>query len=277
MWLAMSGEYVRMNVVCKIEKIHYRVVYDGMGGLATAESQTASALPTQQPAVTPIAANLAFIQYKSQRDTKTFRIRVSYYALTESTTATAVFKKYYTEWSDVMAKVEEDTGVVYVIKNLRRALLLANVGSPPSRLYCFDTYVKYHVKLPLYIYGRLSKRFRIPTADEFYSSAFATERLRITKPANYAIHKEHGQIRAVFKDVCVGLMDILNDSDSSVSRIVEYYFLTGYEASQIVYLYKTLRERKAVSEECPHPIQYVPKHTKSVEKRYECIIEGGGD
>jgi len=260
-----------MNVVCKIDRIHYRVVYEGEGGTTCGNPRTQE----YQPATSP-AANLAFIQYKSHRDTRAFRIRVSYYYLT-----TAVSKKYYTEWADVMAKVEEDTGVVYVIKNLRRAMLFSNSvlqpSVPPPRLYCFDTYVKYHVKLPLYIYGRLSKRFRIPTADEFYSSAFATERLGITKPADYAVHKEHGQIRAVFRDVCVGLMDILNDSDSSVSHIVEYYFLTGYEASQIVYLYRTLRERKAVSDECPHPIQYVPKHTKSVEKRYECIIEGGGE
>ena len=265
----MMSPYVRMNVICKIDRIRYRVVYEGGAG-ATAVEPSVNA-PQKKHTV----ANIAFIQYKPQKDSKTGRIRVSYY-LSGDPSVEYAWKEYYTDWSQVMAKIEEQTGVVFFIKNMRRSLLLANVATPPPRLYCFDTYVKYNVKLPLYIYGRLSKRFRIPTADEFYASSFATERLGVKKPADYAVHNEHGQIRAVFKDVCAGMMDVIHDSDSTVTRIVEYYFLSGYEASQIVYLYQTLRERKAVSEDCIHPIQYVPKHTKGVENRYECIIEGAG-
>ena len=268
-----------MNVVCRIVRMPYRVVYERVGESACLPLSGRERV--QEGSSANVASmRVAFIQYKVESagaDTRRFRIRVSYYALpSNAPLATYLHKEHYTQWDTLLKHISDTPDVHYVIKNLRRASILMNNANDTSaqklpRLYCFDTFVKYHVKLPLYVYGRISKRFRIPTADEFYSSDFAT---LTPKPADYAVHREHGQIRTVFVRIAPNLADIIQDSESSVLRIVKYYFLTGYEVSQIAYLYSTLRERKKVSDECEYLIHYLPKHTKSVESRYECIIEG---
>ena len=82
-------------------------------------------------------------------------------------------KQKYANYEEALEYIQ-NINCIIVLKNLKKEMAFLQENNSniyenlsKKRMYCFDNYLKYNLCLPLFIQGKISKRYRIPTIDEY--------------------------------------------------------------------------------------------------------------
>jgi hypothetical protein len=166
-------------------------------------------------------------------------------------------KKYKCENYDNMLDFLDCLNCIIVLKNVKKEMTYLQEHEfeiyekmKDKKLYCFDNYLKYSLCLPIFIQGKISKRYRIPTIDEyiqkkelsiitFYKSEYTKQRLFFKEIINDFL----AQIGDYYKNI----PKILEWTD--LKSLLDYLICTGIETHNICYIAGSLANKRNV-EKC---------------------------
>jgi hypothetical protein len=174
-------------------------------------------------------------------------------------------KKYKCKNYDIMLEYLKSIDCVIVLKNVKKELAyLAEYeldiyqSIKVKKIYCFDNFLKYSLCLPLFIQGKISKRFRIPTIDEYI------QKKEITNITAYK--SEYKKQRLLFKELIPTLLSQINIFNTNMPSMldwtqlksfIEYLILTGIETHNICYIANNLANKRNVEKNIPYNIIFI--------------------
>jgi hypothetical protein len=174
-------------------------------------------------------------------------------------------KKYKCENYDNMLDFLDCLDCIIVLKNVKKEMTYLQEHEieiyekmKDKKLYCFDNYLKYSLCLPIFIQGKISKRYRIPTIDEyiqkkelsiitFYKSECTKQRLFFKEIINDFL----AQIGDYYKNI----PKILEWTD--LKSLLDYLICTGIETHNICYIAGSLANKRNVEKSIDYNIVFL--------------------
>ena len=163
-------------------------------------------------------------------------------------------KKYKCDNYQNMLEYLKYIDCIIVFKNVKKEFVYLQEYEPKiyeyllsKKIYCFDNFLKYSLCLPLFIQGKISKRYRIPTIDEY---------IQKKELSNITSHKsEYFKQRFLFQQLIPVLLSKINDYNKNIPYIldstqlkcfIDYLICTGLETHNICYIANNLSNKKNV-------------------------------
>ena len=161
-------------------------------------------------------------------------------------------KKYKCDNYQMMMNYLQNIDCIIVLKNVKKELLYLQEYEPKiytrikqKKIYCFDNFLKYSLCLPLFIQGKISKRYRIPTIDEYIQKK---ELFHITS------HKsDYCKQRLLFQHLIPTFLSQIDDYNKNIPNIlnwtelksfIDYLICLGIETHNICYIASNLANKR---------------------------------
>ena len=186
--------------------------------------------------------------------------------------------KTYSETLDCLM----DLNCVIVLKNVKKELAYLQENEPEMydrmknmKLYCLDNYLKYSLCLPLFIQGKISKRYRIPTIDEYIQK----NELSIN---NSSFKTEFTKQRIFFKEILNDMIHKIGDFHRHIPEIldskyfqqfIQYLICCGLEEHTICYITTNLNNKRIIEKNVNYNLVFLsPEQYKRNPKNYDFFI-----
>lgn len=186
--------------------------------------------------------------------------------------------KNYSESLDFLVEMN----CMIVLKNVKKELAYLQENEPEiyerlknSKLYCLDNYLKYSLCLPLFIQGKISKRYRIPTIDEYIKK----KEISIN---NVSFKTEFTKQRIFFKEILNDILHKIGEFHINTPEIldsisfipfIEYLICCGLEEHNICYITTNLNNKRIIEKNVSYNLVFlVPEQYKRNPKNYDFFI-----
>ena len=174
-------------------------------------------------------------------------------------------KKYRCKNYEVMLEYIKCLDCILVLKNVKKEMAYLSEYDPEiyqcmkeKKIYCFDNFLKYSLCLPLFIQGKISKRYRIPTIDEY---------IQKKEISNITSHKsEYKKQRFLFKELIPNLLPQINVFNKNMPNLldwkqltnfIDYLICTGIETHNICYIANNLANKRNVEKTISYNIIFI--------------------
>jgi hypothetical protein len=174
-------------------------------------------------------------------------------------------KKYKCKNYENMLEYLKSINCIIVLKNVKKELAYLSEYEPEiyeyikvKKIYCFDNFLKYSLCLPLFIQGKISKRYRIPTIDEYI------QKKEISNITSYK--SEYTKQRLLFQELIPVLLlqideynkNMPNTLDwSKLQSFIDYLICTGIETHNICYIANNLANKRNVEKSVEFNIVFI--------------------
>jgi len=221
-----------IHVLYRIDNIDYKIEYLNNFSLTTETMKFNNSNET----ISTENNYIVFVQNKNN-----YKLVVNFYSIPNGT----LVKKYkFSTYNEFFNLLKAYTGNLFIFyKNVRREMLYQRennsyIYSNLSNyvLYCLDTYLKYQLCLPLYVQGKISKRFRIPTVNEYLEK----RQMKPIQPqkSDYGLNRLFfSYLVPEFSDLIQkyhGINRLSNISKNDLLEFIDYLILLGFEKTHIV-------------------------------------------
>lgn len=146
----------------------------------------------------------------------------------------------FSNYQDALNYIENVNNII-VLKNIKKEMAFLQENQPEiwttlakHKLYCFDNYLKYNLCLPLFIQGKISKRYRIPTIDEYIEKKKIALHLSFVSPWK----KQRFFFKSIVTEMMTKISPFMKEfpyqiDSSNLSPFLVYLICCGIETHNI--------------------------------------------
>jgi len=237
---------VPLYVVYKLDSINYKIVY----------GENYKPVEKKEKPLINIDKNIFYIIFVQKKENNiVLNLFDTNYEL----------KKYKCANYEIMLNYLQNIDCIIVLKNIKKELAYLLEYEPQiytrikeKKIYCFDTYMKYSLCLPIFIQGKISKRYRIPTINEY---------IQKKELSDIACHKsDYYKQRLLFKHLIPSFLNQIHNYNKTIPSIlnwnelkhfIDYLICTGIETHNICYIANNLANKRNVEKTIETNINFI--------------------